>query len=288
MECLQKTGAFKIRGASNILSKLHEQNMLPSKVIANSSGNHAQGVAYAANLFNLPSTIYCSDTISSIKASATQFYGAHLYKFPNRKQADLEVQEKSKEDGTLWIPPFNHPDIIAGQGTAAYEALQEVPNIDAIVAPCGGGGLLSGTLVSARAHNTQIEVIGVEPLLGNDAAISLRTGDIHTLEESPNTLADGAATLAVGDITFNYLKELDNFYEANETNIAYWTQWLQHLLKVHIEPTSAMAMHGASQWLKNKKTQQSVMIILSGGNIDQEKMQKVWSENHLEQLPSLN
>lgn len=287
MECFQKTGAFKIRGASNILRKLHEQDNLPQQIVANSSGNHAQGVAYAASLFGIPATIYCGKTISSVKAAATEFYGATVRKFETRKEADQQIALDATEENTLWIPPYNHPDIIAGQGTATLESLEAQPNIDAIFAPCGGGGLLSGTLISARAMSKTAQVIGVEPKLANDAARSLNEGKIVSLTESPVTLADGAATLSISELTYHFLRQLDDFYEASETSIEYWTQWLQHLLKAHIEPTSAMTMDGVMQWLKGQSRPKSVLVIVSGGNIDQAKMSQLWHTDHLLSPPTL-
>ena len=123
--------------------------------------------------------------------------------------------------------------------------------------------------------------------MANDAAQSLRTGVIQTLPEQPNTLADGAATLQVGEKTFPHLQDLDGFYEVDEIKIAYWTQWLQHLLKIHVEPTCAMSMGGVVEWLKSQNSEQKVLVMLSGGNIDQQKMTKIWQDDHLYQIPSL-
>jgi threonine dehydratase len=130
-------------------------------------------------------------------------------------------------------------------------------------------------------------VIGVEPLAANDAAESLRSGVIQSLPAQPNTLADGAATLQVGEKTFPHLQALDKFYEVDETQIAYWTQWLQHLLKIHVEPTCAMSMGGVVEWLKLHSCEKKVLLMLSGGNIDQQKMLKIWQDDHLQQVPSL-
>ncbi len=291
-ECLQTTGAFKLRGASNCIAKLAEQHKLPQKIVANSSGNHAQAVAYAARHFDIPVTIFSSANISAVKAAATKFYGAKLELFDTRQQADVAVQEASLQAGTLWIPPFNHPDIIAGQGTATLEALEQVANIDAVFAPCGGGGLVSGACIWAHHTGTNIQVVGVEPLAANDAARSLREGKIVTLEHPAVTLADGAATPSVGELTFEFLQQLDAFYEVNEADIAYWTQWLSHLLKLHIEPTCAMSMQGVVQWLheqaeKGNTKKQRIMVILSGGNISTENMQKIWQHDYLQKPPKL-
>lgn len=291
VECLQTTGAFKLRGASNFIAKLAEQNKLPAHIVANSSGNHAQAVAYAAKYFAIPVSIYCTKSISTVKAAATKYYGAQLKQFDDRTSADKAVVAASKKEGVVWIPPFNHPDIIAGQGTAALEALEQTQNIDAIFAPCGGGGLISGTLVAARHLSPTSKVIGVEPLMANDAARSLRAGHIVALEGTPNTLADGAATPSVGEHTFPYLQQLDGFYEADETQIAYWTQWLQHLLKLHIEPTCAMVMYGVVEYLRALPThptrRQQLLVIISGGNISAQSMASIWQEDHLSRPPSL-
>jgi threonine dehydratase len=286
-ECLQKTGAFKLRGALNMLLKARENHQLGEHIVASSSGNHAQAVSYAASLLGVKATIYTAQNISKVKAAATQYYGAELNLSATRKEADEKVYQAAQQPNTLWVPPFNHHDIIAGQGTAALEALRDTGEVQALCAPVGGGGLISGSLISAKGLYPNTKVIGAEPLLGNDAAQSLRSGVIQSLSAAPNTLADGAATLAIGDKTFPYLKSLDGFYEIDEQQIAYWTQWLQHLLKIHVEPTCAMSMSAVVQWLQKQSTKQSVLVILSGGNIDQQKMRLIWQDNHLEKLPSL-
>lgn len=292
VECLQTTGAFKLRGASNFIAKLAEQNSLPARIVANSSGNHAQAVAYAAKHFNIPVTIYSSKNISAVKAAATQYYGAELKLYDTRTEADAAVQLASEASDTQWIPPFNHPDIIAGQGTAALEALQDMKTHykavpDAVFAPCGGGGLVSGTLIATRHLAPLAQVMGVEPLAANDAAESLRTGKICSLQGPADTLADGAATPSVGEHTFGLLQQLDGFYEVNEQDIAYWTQWLQHLLKLHIEPTCAMPMQGVIEWLRTQSQPKKVLVIVTGGNISAQSMQKIWQYDHLLKPPSL-
>lgn len=287
-ECLQTIGAFKLRGAVNFLGHLKEQGKLPKHVVANSSGNHAQAVAYAASLFGIKATIYASENISAVKAAATQSYGADLKLYPTRIEADRAVKQAAMQNDTVWAPPFNHQDIIAGQGTAALEALQDTGNVDAIFAPCGGGGLLSGTLLAAQALQPEAKVIGVEPMAANDASMSLQQGEIVALTSPPVTLADGAATPSIGNITFPMLQQLDDFYEVDELQIAYWTQWLQHLLKLHVEPTSAMSMAGVAAWAANTPPGQTALVILSGGNISQETMAKIWERDFLMQPPIVN
>jgi len=286
-EGFQKIGAFKARGACNTVSWLIENNEKPDHIIANSSGNHAQAVAWASNMFGIKSSIFMPSFSSKVKIQATASYGADVILSESRQEADEKVKTASKNNGTYWIPPFNHEMVINGQGTAAYEALSEIDDIDAVFAPCGGGGLLSGTLIAARGLSPNTEVIGAEPKNANDASISLQENSIHKLSETPNTLADGAMTLSVGDLTFEYLKKLDDFIEVTESDMIYWTQWLTHLLKVRIEPTSAIAMEAAKQWLKKQSAKKKIIILLSGANIDQETNSKIWSNDYLTQTPTL-
>ena len=286
-ECYQKIGAFKARGGCNAVTKLIESGEKPNRVIANSSGNHAQAVAYAGRKLGIPATIYMPDYSSQVKIQATRSYGADVVLCKSRDEADARVADAAKQKNVEWIPPYNHEDVIAGQGTAAYEALKETDAMDAVFAPCGGGGLLSGTLIATRHLASQAQVIGAEPLAANDAAQSLRTGQIQSLKQKPNTLADGAMTVRVGNITFEYLKQLDGFYEIDENTIVYWTQWLTHLLKLHVEPTSTMAMGAVCEWLKTQKKPQSVLVILSGGNIDAQTNRMIWTTDQLDRRPDL-
>ena len=286
-ECFQTTGAFKLRGATNFLCEWEKRYALPSHIVANSSGNHAQAVAYAASQRNIPVTIFASNTIASVKAAATQAYGAELKLFDNRTLADNAVAQAAEQPDTVWIPPFDHPWIIAGQGTAALEGLEQVGSVDAVFAPCGGGGLLGGTLLATRHAVPDAMVIGAEPLNANDATMSLQSGVIERLPHPPQTLADGAATPAVGLHTFKLLQQLDDFYEVSEEQIAYWTQWLMHLLKIHVEPTSAMTMAAVAAWAAESEEQKTALVILSGGNISAQTLQLVWQKDYLTMPPDI-
>lgn len=286
-ESLQSTGSFKIRGAANLILKTLEQRSI-SHIVASSSGNHAQAVAYIAQQLGIQATIFASASISPIKAKATQAYGATLKLFENRQLADIAVQQAASGSGVLWVPPFNHPDVIAGQATVAMEALANIAgNVDAIFAPCGGGGLLSGTVIAAQQYNQNTKVFGAEPLLANDAAQSLRSGSIQSLSGTPQTLADGAATPAVGEHTFSFLKCLTELVEVTEKQIAYWTQWLQHLIKIQVEPTSAMSMQAVLQWAQTAPKNSHALVILSGGNISQATHSAIWQTDYLQHMPSL-
>ena len=203
-----------------------------------------------------------------------------------RDITDALVKEAAEEEGAVWIPPFNHEQVICGQGTAALEALTAIHDIDAVFTPCGGGGLTSGSLIATRGLAPKAKMFGVEPLNANDAAESLRKGSIQRLPGIPDTLADGAMTMAVGDITFEYLKQLDGFFEVEEEKIVYWTQWLTHLLKCRLEPTCAMPMAAVLEWLQTQKTKQRVLVIVSGGNMDQPTSKKIWAKDYLTQLPN--
>ena len=286
-ENFQKIGAFKARGGVNTLSWLIENGHAPKNIVANSSGNHAQAVAYAAKQFNIPAIIYMAAYSSKVKVQATKAYGAKVVLSETRDITDALVEEASKKDGTFWIPPFNHEQVICGQGTAVFEALTELDTIDAVFTPCGGGGLTSGSLIATRGLAPNAKMYGVEPLNANDAAESLRKGSIQRLKKTPDTLADGAMTMAVGDITFEYLKQLDGFYEIEEEYLVYWTQWLTHLLKCRIEPTCAMPMEAIVRWLRTQKTKKRVLMVISGGNVDQSTTQKIWEKDCLHLTPSL-
>ena len=285
-DSFQKIGAFKSRGASNAISFLVEEDEKPKRIVANSSGNHAQAVAWASSQFGIPSTIFMPDYASKIKIQATRSYGAEVVLSPTRDESDDKVLNASRNEGVCWLPPFNNKQVIAGQGTATLEALRKLKSIDAVFAPCGGGGLLSGALITTRKMCPSAKVIGAEPLNANDAVQSVRMNSIQRLKGIPNTIADGAMTMAVGDITFEFLKKLDEFYEVEEEKIIYWTQWLNHLLKIQIEPTCAMTMDAAFRWLKKQSQKKEILIIISGGNVDDITRMKIWKQNYLNITPN--
>ncbi|AIL65179.1 L-threonine dehydratase catabolic TdcB [Rickettsiales bacterium Ac37b] len=287
-EALQKVGSFKVRGALNTLLALNEQGDLPKQVVAFSSGNHAQAVAWAAKILDIESTIYMSPNSSLLKRQATKSYGANVMVASSR----IEAEERAKEytdKNAYFIHPSNNDYIIAGAGTACFEALQDIPtNIDAIFAPCGGGGLLSGTYLAVQKLAPGVNVYGAEPIEANDASKSLKLGNIIKFQDEPSTIADGARTLAVSDKTFEYLKNLSGIYEITEPEIIYWTCWLMHLLKVMCEPTSALSMAAAVHWLKTQKPGKNLLVILSGGNIDHYTFNNLWKQNYLDILPNLD
>lgn len=287
-EMQQKTGSFKIRGALNKLLHLKEQGNLPSHICAFSSGNHSQGLAYASQILGVKCTIFFPKNVSQVKLQATKYYGAQVILVDTRKEAETRAAQMKTHDGTLFVHAYSDDDIIAGQGTACYEALQDLPKKpDAIFAPCGGGGLLSGTFLAKTLLCQNAKLFAVEPRNANDASLSYNTGKIFHFDNTPDTIADGVRTLAITPRTFHYLKQVDGFIEIEENAILYWTQWLTHLLKVTTEPTAALAMAGAFAWLKTQTAPQKILVILSGGNVAPETQQIVWDKNELEKIPNL-
>lgn len=277
-ECFQKVGAFKARGAINTLRWLQESGSLPPRVIAYSSGNHAQAVAWAATLFGVPSLVFMPTTVSKVKAAATAAYGAEVVLTDSRPEAEARARKEVAAGGLL-IPPYDHDQVICGQGTACLEALEQIPvAVDAIFAPCGGGGLVSGTWLAARGRSPSAKVFAAEPEIANDAARSYRSGQIFRWEASPPTVADGVRTLAVSERTFAYIRQLDGFFEIGEPDILEYTRWLCHFLKAHCEPTAALGLAAAAQWARTQSSAKNVLVILSGGNADAEVIRKVWAE----------
>jgi threonine dehydratase len=284
----QVTRSFKARGACNTVFSLIENGEKPELIVANSSGNHAQAVAWAAKKAGFRSKIYIPANASQLKIDATLSHGAEVEICETRKIADERVKVHAENPGVYWIPPYNHASVVAGQGTAAKEIAEDYPGIEALFCPCGGGGLLSGSLISIRALLPNCQLFGVEPAQANDAARSLRQGHIYRFSDTPDTLADGARTLGVAPLTFEHLKLLDGFYEVGEDAIAYWTQWLGKLLGETIEPTSAMSLQAVCSWLKTQTSPKTVAVVLTGGNLDPEISKVINQTNRLDLQPDLH
>lgn len=283
-ENLQKVGAFKARGALNTLLSLQEKGELPTSVATHSSGNHAQAAAWACAGLGVPCTVFMPANSSRIKEQGSRSYGATVELAATRREAsDMTARMVAK--GSFLLHPYDLDGIIAGQGTACLEALQDGDLPDAIFTPCGGGGLLSGTLLAASGDAPQAEVYGVEPCSANDAARSYRDGRIHEFEDAPNTIADGVRTLSVSKRTFEYIRRTAGIIEVEEREIVYWTQWLTHLLKATLEPTAILGMAGAMKWLSGKRDPRTVLVILSGGNLSAATRSLIWEHDCLNQLP---
>lgn len=287
MECFQKTGSFKVRGAMNTILTLKENKMLPKEIVTFSSGNHAQALAFAACKLGIKTNVLMSEQASDIKIQAAKSYGANVILCSSRKEAE-EAALSYAENGAYFIHPYDHESIIAGQGTATYEALEEIPRKPhAIFVPVGGGGLISGAYLAKRLASPSSKLYGAEPLTANDAQRSLDQGTIYAFEDSPETIADGVQTLKLSPRTFAHLKQCDGLITSSEEEIIYWTQWLTHLLKASIEPCSALAMASAIKWLREEKGKRTILVILSGANLSSEKQRAIWQNDCLTQLPSL-
>jgi threonine dehydratase len=267
LETEQKVGSFKVRGVLNTLLSLQEQNKLPHEVVAFSSGNHGQAVAWAANALNIRSTVFLPQNTSLNKQHATSNYGAHVVMTKTRQEAEDLVKEKELQ-GCYAIPPSDHDLVIAGNGTACYEALREMDAPDAIFASCGGGGLVSGCFLATQLLAPAVKVFAVEPENANDVARSIKQNKIFRFIDSPPSVADGARTLGVSERIFYYLKQTAGVIEVKEEDIIFWTKKLREMLKVNCEPTAALAMAGAFNWLKQQKVRKKILVILSGSNTD--------------------
>jgi len=269
MDNRQKTKSFKARGAFNaVLSYQEKFGKFPDKIVAQSSGNHAQAVALVGKKFNIPVVIYMSKITSPIKVRATIDLGAEVVLCERRSEANRLAEEKQSE-GYFFIHPSDNDDVIAGQGTCVLEALEEIGGIEAIFAPCGGGGLLSGSIIAKNGIDSAIKVYGCEPLNANDAYRSIQNNQIVGYEESPTTIADGARTLKISNRCFEYLKLLDAIIEIKEEEIFYWQQRLSNELNEMIEPTSALSVAGCSIYVKKFgiAKDRKLLAIISGGNL---------------------
>lgn len=267
-ENFQRAGAFKFRGAYNALSQFTDKQRAKG-VIAYSSGNHAQAIALSASLMGMRAVIVMPEDAPSIKVDATLGYGAEVIFYDRYKEDRESIGKKlAEEQGLMLIPPYDHPDIIAGQGTAAKELFDEVNEIDILFAPLGGGGLLSGSAIVAKTLNPKCQVIGVEPEAGNDGQQSFRSGKIIHIE-TPKTIADGAQTQHLGNFTFPILQEyVDDIVTVSDQQLIETMRFFSTGMKMLVEPTGCLAAAAVfanpSMVVRGKR----VGILVSGGNID--------------------
>lgn len=266
-ENFQKMGAFKFRGAYNAISNLSPAEKSQG-VITFSSGNHAQALALAARLLHVPTTVVVPSDAPAIKLEAAKGYGANIV-FYNRETEDREALTLSlaKQHGYTVIPPFDHDDVIAGQGTAAKELMDKVFSLDYLLVPCGGGGLLSGCAVFMKHSLPACKVIGVEPALADDACRSFKSGHLQTIQ-APQTIADGLRTTSLGKITFPLIQSyVDDMLTVSEEEIIQAMYFLWTRLKIVVEPSSAVAL---APLLNHALpgADQRVGVIISGGNVD--------------------
>jgi len=266
-ENFQRGGAFKFRGAYNALSRLSADERRRG-VVAFSSGNHAQAVALAGRLLEIPRVIVMPADAPAVKRAATLDYGAEVVTYdPQREDREMIGRRLANDRGLTLIPPFDHPHIIAGQGTAARELLEEVGALDLLLVPCGGGGLVSGSALSAHALAPACRVIGVEPAAGDDATRSFRSRTLETVK-NPETVADGARTPSLGHLTFPLvLEHVADMTTVDDRMLLRTMFYLWERMKLIVEPTGAL---GAAALLETDIANGAARIgvMLSGGNVD--------------------
>ena len=265
-ENLQRMGAFKFRGAYNALSQLTPDEKKRG-VLAFSSGNHAQAVALAGKLLGISTTIVMPADAPKVKLEATRGYGGEVVINQRGESREALAEKISEERKLLLIPPFDHPHIIAGQGTAAKELIEDAGVLDALLVPCGGGGLLSGCAVAARRLLPDCRVIGVEPAAGDDATQSFKAKSLKTIEV-PDTIADGARTTSLGKITFPLvLSHVSEMVTVTDHELLRAMFFLWERMKIVVEPTGALAFCALFNQKINAKGLR-VGVVLSGGNVD--------------------
>jgi threonine dehydratase len=266
-ENFQRTGAFKIRGAYNAMSLLNDDQKHRG-VVAYSAGNHAQAIALAGRLLHVPTTIIMPQDAPAAKIAATKEYGAEviLYNRYTESREKIAAELVKSRELTL-LPPFDHPDIIAGQATAAKELIEEIGSLDYLFVPIGGGGLIAGSAIAAAHLSPQCVVIGVEPALGNDAQQSLRSGHIVKIPV-PRTIADGAQTQRIGDLTFPIIRtSVRDIVTVTDEQLQKQMQFFAERMKIVVEPTGCLAAAAVMEKIVDVSGAR-VGVIVSGGNVD--------------------
>ncbi len=266
-ENFQRAGAFKFRGAYNAIAKLGSADRARG-ILAYSSGNHAQAVALASGLFGARATIVMPETAPLAKRQATEGYGARIVTYDPAREKREDLAERLRgETGSALVPPYDHEDVIAGQGTAAMELIEEAGELDLLLVPCGGGGLLSGSALAARRLCRRCRVVGVEPEAADDATLSFRTGVLHAVSNPP-TIADGARTPSLGRLTFPLVRtNVDEMITVSDADLVATMRFLWERLKLVVEPTGVLGLAPAFQ-RRLDVTGKRVGVILSGGNVD--------------------
>ncbi|MFZ0243964.1 MAG: threo-3-hydroxy-L-aspartate ammonia-lyase [Desulfobacterales bacterium] len=272
-ENFQRVGAFKFRGAYNAVSRLSPEEKARG-VVTFSSGNHAQAMALVGRLLKVATTVVMPADAPAIKRAATEAYGATVIDYDPQTGSREEIARGLEtEHGLTMIPPFDHEDVIAGQGTAALEMIRRQSPLDALLVPCGGGGLLSGSAVAAKGVNPACRVIGIEPALADDATRSFRTGTLQTVHNPP-TIADGTRTPCLGQITFPLIRKyVDDMQTVSEDDIIAAVRFLFYRMKLVVEPSGALGV--AALLAGRLPLRGKVGVILSGGNIDGPTMTRI-------------
>jgi len=265
-ENFQRMGAFKFRGAYNALSQLDEEKKKRG-VVAFSSGNHAQAIALSGKLLGIKTVIVMPHDAPQVKLEATRGYGAEVVQYVKHEDRESLAAKLASERGLTLIPPFDHPHIIAGQGTAAKELIEDVGALDVLMVPCGGGGLLSGCSIAAKHLAPKCKVIGVEPAAGDDATQSFVKKRLISIAV-PDTIADGARTPSLGKLTFPIvLRYVDDMLTVTDAELTRAMFFLWERMKIVVEPTGALAACALLERKLDAKGKR-VGVVLSGGNAD--------------------
>jgi threonine dehydratase len=266
-ESLQRAGAFKFRGAYNAIARLTADERRRG-VLTYSSGNHAQAIALASRLLGTKATIVMPTNAPAAKRRATEGYGASVVPYDPARDKREEVAERlRRESDPVLVPPYDHADVIAGQGTAAKELLEETGPVDLLLVCCGGGGLLSGSALAARALAPSCRVVGVEPEAADDATRSFRTGVLHTVTNPP-TIADGARTPSLGTLTFPLVRaNVDDMATVSDDDLVHAMRFVWERMKLVVEPTGVLGLAAALRG-RVPVAGRRVGVILSGGNVD--------------------
>ncbi|MBX9582532.1 MAG: pyridoxal-phosphate dependent enzyme [Gemmataceae bacterium] len=271
-ENLQTTGSFKYRGATNAVRKLDDATAARG-VVTHSSGNHAQALALAAKVRRIPAYVVMPKNAPAVKRAAVEGYGGRVTLCePTLEARETAAAELVARTGGVLIPPFDHPDIIAGQGTAALELLDEVPDLDAVVAPVGGGGLLSGCCIAARGLNPAVRVFGAEPAGADDAARSKAAGE-RLPAGPPDTIADGLLT-GLGELTWPVVRDrVERIVTVTDDQIRAAMRLVWERVKLVVEPSGAVSLAAVlSDEFRSLADIRTVGVVLSGGNVNLDKL----------------
>ncbi|MCH8978513.1 MAG: threo-3-hydroxy-L-aspartate ammonia-lyase [Armatimonadetes bacterium] len=274
-ENFQRTGAFKFRGAYNAISRLSAEQK-SAGVLTFSSGNHGAACALAGRLLGAPVLVVMNDDAPQIKIDAVKGYGAEVVLYDRDEQVREELGKKiAEERGLTIVPPYDHPHIVAGQGTAGKELFEEVEGLDALVVPCGGGGLLSGCSIAAKELQPAVKIYGIEPEAGDDGCRSFRSGMLETVN-NPDTIADGARTPSLGKITLELiLRNVDDMLTVSDQELLVATKFFWERMKIVVEPTGALAAAAVTAGkidLEGKR----VGLLITGGNADITALAGLW------------
>jgi threonine dehydratase len=277
-ENLQPIGSFKLRGAYNKIASLSEAERRRG-VMSYSSGNHAQGVAYAARALGVRATVVMPSTAPKTKLESTAAYGAEIVLVgPGSSERKAKAEELAREHGYALVPPYNDEAIIAGQGTIGLEILEDLPDVDAVLVPVGGGGLISGIASAIKLTRPEVKVIGVEPEFANDAQLSLRASSIVELapDQPARTIADGLRAQCIGDIPFEHIRRyVDDVVTVREDEIREAIRWLASTAKLIAEPSGAVTFAAFLFHADELQPAKQVVAVISGGNVESKMLAEI-------------